>query len=488
VRRVRNLFTARRAAYVCLLLLALVAGGYGISKLDVDGWASADADSSAPPAGAPHPPANPAVSSACATTVLGALGDIAKRVYHEGVLSERTAAAAVFVERSLPLREAIERDDPRAARAAAQALIATGHMTSLQITRTMGATEGANHTGESTGNTSRVGSHASEVGNHAGEGMSHAGEAGGQAFVNAGTPSALAPLHGTITGADGSPIATFVASVWADEGFISEMNGITQGQTTLRENGHDIAASFPLPAGRPGEPRAAQGALTINGVPYLYTSLSATAYPEGQPLRVYVLRSPSSIAPLCASTSTGTLVNMLTRIAQLIYTSEGGPHALVQVHRAQHNQALLHAVAAHEPQATRLAIDKLLNQHIVRMRVSSQGRLLSDVGGPYVLAPVRAPLRLHGRQIGTMVLSIQDDEGYKRLAERLAGLDVLMYMAGPGGGSRLVKNSLGPLTGTVPSSGAYRYRGHDYRVFTLHAQAFPSGPLRIVALIPIPYS
>jgi hypothetical protein len=39
----------------------------------------------------------------------------------------------------------------------------------------------------------------------------------------------------------------------------------------------------------------------------------------------------------------------------------------------------------------------------------------------------------------------------------------------------------------VPTSGAYRYRGHTFRVFTLHVRAFPSGPLRIVVLIPIPY-
>jgi hypothetical protein len=474
-----SLFTARRIAYVCLLVLILAVSGYGISKLDVDGWASADADDSAPStalsAARLRPSAHPMVSSACATAALGALGDIAKRVYHEGVFSERTAAAAVFVEHSRPLREAIERDDPHAAREAAQALIATGHMTSLRITRASGLIESSS--------SRRPG----EGSSHTSKGPSPASETGGQVLVNVGTHSALAPLHGTIVGAGGTPIATFVASVWADEGLISEMNGIIQGQTSLRQDGHDLASSFPLPTGQAGEPSAQQGEFTLDGSPYLYISLPATSYPEGQPMRIYVLRSPSSIAPLCASTSTATLVNTLSRVAKLIYTSEGGPHALVQVRRVQHNQALLHAVDAREPEATRLAIDKLLNQHIVRMRVSSQGQLLSDVGGPYVLAPVRAPLRLHGKQIGTMVLSIQDDEGYKRLAARLAGLAGLMYMEGPSG-QQLVKNSLGPLTGPVPASGAYRYKGHEYRVFTLHVQAFPSGPLRIVALIPIPYS
>ena len=149
----------------------------------------------------------------------------------------------------------------------------------------------------------------------------------------------------------------------------------------------------------------------------------------------------------------------------------------------QHDPGLLSAVARRDPAATRIAIERLLHEHVVRLRVSAGGRLLSDVGGPYVLAPVSAPLRMGGRQIGSLVLSIQDDEGYKRLAERLAGLRVLMYM-----GAQLVKNSLGPTPGTPPPSGSYRYQGRTYRVFTIHAQAFPSGPLRIVVLVPLPYS
>ena len=88
------------------------------------------------------------------------------------------------------------------------------------------------------------------------------------------------------------------------------------------------------------------------------------------------------------------------------------------------------------------------------------------------------------------MLSIQDDEGYLRLAKRLVGLDVLMYMD-PTAHPELVKNSLGPGARgfhPFPRSGPYNYRGHTFRVFTLDARSFPSGPLRISVLIPIPYS
>ncbi len=150
----------------------------------------------------------------------------------------------------------------------------------------------------------------------------------------------------------------------------------------------------------------------------------------------------------------------------------------------QRDPALLRAVAERDPAATRAAVEALLHQHIVRLRVSAGGRLLADVGGPFVLAPVHAPLRLDGRTIGSIVLSIQDDEGYMRLAKRLAGLDVLMYM-----GSRLVKNSLGPAPGHGPDERPGQLpAGSSFRAFTFDAEAFPSGPLRIRVLIPIPYS
>jgi hypothetical protein len=424
VPRVGKPSTASRVALACAILAALA--GCGSS---VGGGLSARASANPPPR---------VISNACSRTVLGALGDIATRVYREGVASERTGSALSFIARSIPLREAVERDDPQAARAAAQALIATGHMTDLRVLR------------------------------------------GDQVLADVGAPDALAPLHGTIASVGGAPIGTFLASVWADSGFVDEANGIAESVTALRQNGRSIAGSFALGA---GEPKPAQGTATVKGTAYAYTSFSASAYPSGQPLRVYLLKSLSSLAPLCGASAQDTLVDTLSRVARLIYASEGGAHALVQVRRVQQYQPLLHAVAAHDPLATQIAVEHLLHEHVVRLRVSAGGRLLSDVGGPYVLAPVHAPLRLNGRRIGSIELSIQDDEGYKRLAGRLAGLDVLMYM-----GSRLVKNSLGPAPGKVPASGTYHYRGRTFRVYTLHAEAFPSGPLRIAVLIPIPYS
>ncbi len=381
-----------------------------------------------------------ATPASCPATVLEALGHVAARVYHEGVASERTASALRIVESSAPLRRAVEAGDASAARAAASALLATGHLTNLRVV------------------------------------------SAGKTLVDLGG-AAVTPLNGTLTGAGGKRIASFTTSVWSDAGLVAETSGVAEGTTILRTQdaggGRTIAGAFDLPSGA----LATQGTLTHGGTTYQFTSNPVSAYPDGRPLREYVLRPISSVTPLCGASAEETTVNTISRIARLIYEGEAGGRTLRQLRRVQSSQALLQAVARREPQAARQAIVALLNQHIVRIRVDAGGRLLSDVGGPYVLAPVSAPLRLGGRTIGSATLSIQDDEGYKRLAARLAGLDVVMYM-----GPKLVKSTIGFSPGPVPKSGRFSYRGKDYRAYTFDGRAFPSGPLRITVLIPIPYS
>lgn len=414
-------------AIVLVLALVLAACGTSLKHAESED-ARADVDNAA--------------AGSCGTAALAALGDVAVRVYREGIESERVDSARHLIEGSAALREAVEAGDARAARAAGRALIATGHMTDLRVVR------------------------------------------GGRLLVDLGGP-ALAPIRGTL-GAPGSkhPLASYVTSVWAAGGLVAETNGIAQGLTVIRSartpsDTSTIAGSFPLPPG----PLPAQGTITRNDVPYQFTSFAASAYPDGAPARVYLLRTLSSVQPLCGASEADTTFNTVRRVAHLIYDGESGRRTGPQIGRVQRNRALLQAVARRDPRATKSAVEALLHQHIVRMRVSAGGHLLADVGGPYVLAPVQAPLRMGGRAIGSVLLSIQDDEGYKRLANRLAGLDVLMYM-----GTKLVKSTVGSSPGPVPESGPVALHGRSYRAYTFKATAFPSGPLRITVLIPLPYS
>jgi hypothetical protein len=417
---------------------SLLAATVAVAGCGSGSGASGDATARAR-AAAETAPQSPA---ACQGTVMHTLGQIAKHVYHQGISSERTRTAFKLVTRSVALREAVERGDPRGVQAAAQSLIATGRVTNLRVLRGASGAESA-----------------------------------AEILADAGGP-AVTPLRGTIAGASGAPIARFVTSVWADSGIVAETNGLAESSTVLRAGGRTIAGSFALP---PGE-LPTKGTLRVGDVAYRYSSVAADRYPSGS-LRIYVFRPARAVRALCGATPRDTLVNTLAGVARVIYAGEAGSRAQTQVRRVQRDPALLRAVAARDPEATRLAIGKLLTEHIVRLRVSVGGRLLRDVGGPDVLAPVSGVLRAGGRTIGTFVLSIQDDEGYLRLVRRLGGMRVLMYA-----GQKLVKNSLGPAPGAVAETGSYTYRGGLFRTFTLHASAFPSGPLLIRVLVPIPYT
>jgi hypothetical protein len=378
-------------------------------------------------------------AKSCPATVLDTLARVLSRVYHEGVFSERTASAQHMIAASRPLRKAVEEANPAATKAAAGALIATGHMTNLRVVR------------------------------------------GKQTLADLGG-TALTPLRGTLSDAHGKPLASYLTSVWSQAGFLAEGNGIGEGTVVLRKGERTLGAgTLSLPSG----PLGREGSVTIAGVPYQYRSFTGEAYPVGA-IRVYLLKPISTTTKLCGASGEDTVVNTLGRVATLIYAAEGGARTLTQVRRVQHDPALLQAVARGDKPATHAASEALLHHHLVRLRVNgANGALLDDNGGPFVLAPVAAPLHLGGRRIGSIVISIQDDEGYKRLLDRLVGLKVLMYM-GPAH-ERLVKNSLGPSPGTVPASGSYTYRGQSFRVLTVNATAFPSGPLTIRVLVPVPY-
>jgi hypothetical protein len=71
----------------------------------------------------------------CAATVAYDLARVVRRVYREGLNSERTAVARREIATSAPLRAAIAAGNAPAARAAAEALVAGGHLTNLRVQR-----------------------------------------------------------------------------------------------------------------------------------------------------------------------------------------------------------------------------------------------------------------------------------------------------------------------------------------------------------------
>ena len=144
-------------------------------------------------------------------------------------------------------------------------------------------------------------------------------------------------------------------------------------------------------------------------------------------------------------------------------------------------------MASGERAAVNAAVNSLVfsHTHVVRLRVTRGGAVLADVGGSYILAPVGGTLRFGGRPVGRYLLSVQDDLGYVKLATRFIGAPIVLRT-----GSRTVpvEGVLAPGPARIPDHGPVSYRNTAYEAFSFNASAFPSGPLRISLLLPLPRS
>lgn len=146
---------------------------------------------------------------------------------------------------------------------------------------------------------------------------------------------------------------------------------------------------------------------------------------------------------------------------------------------------LLNALESGNRAAVREAVTSLVfsHTHVVRLRVSRGGEVLADVGGPEILAPVSGTLRSGSRTVGRYVLSVQDDLGYVKLVTRFTGVPLLLRK---GSHTLAVEGAINPGPASIPSHGPVSYRNRTYESFSLDAQAFPSGRLRISLLVPVP--
>jgi hypothetical protein len=118
--------------------------------------------------------------------------------------------------------------------------------------------------------------------------------------------------------------------------------------------------------------------------------------------------------------------------------------------------------------------------HVVRVRATLGEKLVADVGGPHVLAPIRGDVRnANGHIVGHFLLSVQDDLGYMILTHRFTGAQVLLRQ-----GTEQIVGNLTPGPLQVPERGETIYQGVHYQAYSFSVEAFPKGPLRISLLIP----
>jgi hypothetical protein len=198
-----------------------------------------------------------------------------------------------------------------------------------------------------------------------------------------------------------------------------------------------------------------------------------------------VSRASAAVAPAgrsatepCGRASAGAISAVDVAAARRIYAGElHGGEARADIGHVTGSEALLSAMAASDPAAVQAAVHGLVyapHWHIVRLRVLKAGRVLADVGGPYIIAPISGTLRWHGRAVGSYVMSVQDDVGFVKLVSRFIGAPIDIYQNGS-----FLMGTLKPAPRAVSTGATVTVAGSSYRANVMQAGAFPSGSLEI---------
>ena len=147
------------------------------------------------------------------------------------------------------------------------------------------------------------------------------------------------------------------------------------------------------------------------------------------------------------------------------------------------NGAVVRAVRHRDAAAMRGAIVRFFRirrLHIVRVRATTpRGRLVSDVGGPFVLAPASRAVRDRaGRVLGHVTLSVQDDAGFIKLMRRFTGAGIVLRTR-----TGVVPASSSASGAAVPARGAPAARVRDPARFGFTTRAFPAARLSVELLV-----
>ncbi|MGA2006690.1 MAG: hypothetical protein ABSH27_03920 [Solirubrobacteraceae bacterium] len=190
----------------------------------------------------------------------------------------------------------------------------------------------------------------------------------------------------------------------------------------------------------------------------------------------------------CGAATHAVLATADAQVLNNIYANENaGGEVTDDLAEITGSQALVSAVTQDDAAETFTAVEKLVYHpgwHIVRLRVlDASGHLLADVGGPYVIAPVSGVLRSpSGAVIGSFLMSVQDDVGVTKLETRFVGDPIGIYYRG----HRVAELGSVALPRTRPTAPLLTVGGVRYLAMTETYNAFPSGTLRAVILVPPP--
>ena len=191
--------------------------------------------------------------------------------------------------------------------------------------------------------------------------------------------------------------------------------------------------------------------------------------------------SGAAAAPPCGKATTGAYRASALGVALRVAAGERGGGAVRRaLHTIESDRVLAQAVASGDAAAVHAELIVLLynHEHIVRMRVLSHGHLIDDVGGPLVLAPVGGSLRVGGRVVGTFLMSIQDDLGYRLLLSRLTGAHIVVTY-----GASVLMRDIAVSPQRLSSGAVVSVGDSSYLVSEVTVGRFPQGRLHFFILV-----
>ncbi len=415
----------KRAGAACALALAVLLGGCG------SGGSSQSKVGSITDTAAVSP-----IAKSCPAAALEAVEGVAQRVYQESASGRIVAEALERLKSSSALVQAVEGDDRAAAHRALEGLL-LNQIVSVRVTRD------------------------------------------DRTLTKIERAAGIAPRSEPLVNSLGKTVGDVAVSVQGANGYAQTVSGLLHAQVIVRSGGRQLIATVhPAPKLAPGEHQ-----LSYDGEQYRVDTFAARAFPE-RPASVALLAPSASVAAVCAkrgATSAQAQATTYGLVAERVYYAEHeGSKAELLLRYAERSRPFREAVLAGSAQATRAAIIGFFRSHlhIVRVRVIRGGKLLLDVGGPHVLAPIPGVIRnARGQVAAHFLMAIQDDLGFQILAHAFTGAQVVMRE-----GTRQVMGSLSPGPTTIPNRGRIVYRGVPYQAYSFMAEAFPSGPLRISLL------
>jgi hypothetical protein len=379
------------------------------------------------------------VSRSCPTAALEAVEAVAQRVYQESATGRIVAEALQRLKSSATLAQAVEGNDRPAAHRALQELL-LNQIVSVRVTRD------------------------------------------GHALAKIERGAGIAPRNEPLLNARGETVGEVTVSVQGANGYAQTVSGLLHAQVLVRSAGRTLTTTLhPAPALSAGK-----SSLSYRGGSYRVDTFAGSAFPA-RALSISLLTPSAAIAAVCAkrgATAAQAQADTLGLVAERVYYAEHeGSKAELLLHYVERSPPFRKAVLAGNRQATWAAIIGFFRSHlhIVRVRVIRDGKLLIDVGGPHVLAPIPGVIRGASGQVAAhFLLAIQDDLGFQILAHAFTGAQVVMRE-----GTREVMGSLQPGPTTIPDRGRVAYRGVAYQAYSFTARAFPSGPLRISLLFAV---